>query len=90
MATRRAAQPKPREAISVVHNVGVSTVAGAAGVAAAGVFATAFPPLLPFAPLIGGAVTGILSGIGSASRTAVRNKKGGFLGLLAQVFSFLG
>ena len=59
-----------REAISPTASGGRGSVSGAAGSAAATMIVASYPEMLPFAWMVGAAVTGVLSGLGNAARSS--------------------
>src|SRR3972149_3651450 len=86
-------QPQPTEARPSrppIQQVATGTVAGGVGGGGSTLVIGAHPaPSWP-APVIGTAVTGMLSGVGAAARNRIAGGRGGWLTLLAQMFGWLG
>jgi hypothetical protein len=66
------------------------TIAGSIGSVVALAVAANNPDLAAYAPVIGGAASGVLNGVGNASRNYLASGKGGLGWLLASLFSWLG
>jgi len=86
-------QPQPTEARPSrppIQQVATGTVAGGIGQVVSTLVIGANPELIWLAPVIGTAVTGMLSGVGAAARNRIAGGRGGWLTLLAQMFGWLG
>ena len=80
----------PRPSRPPYQQAATGTVAAGIGQAVTTAIVASNPELIFVAPVIGTAVTGFLSGIGSAARNRVASGQGGIITLLAQLFAWLG
>ena len=79
-----------RPAVTPFRSMATGTVAGAIGQTASTLIVAANPELAVFAPVIGTALTGILSGAGNAARNRIASGQPGPGMLFAMLFAWLG